>query len=42
MAEGNQSDALGEYERYRVLLQAELGIRPTSRLREVLAGLEPR
>lgn len=42
MAEGNQSNALGEFERYRVLLQAELGITPTSRLREVLAGLEPR
>lgn len=42
MAEGNQSVALAEFERYRVLLGAELGIEPTSRLREVLAGLERR
>jgi DNA-binding SARP family transcriptional activator len=42
MAEGNQSEALGEYERYRVLLRAELGIEPTMRLRGVLGGLEPR
>jgi DNA-binding SARP family transcriptional activator len=40
LAEGNQSDALGEFERYRVLLQAELGIEPTSRLRELLAELQ--
>jgi DNA-binding SARP family transcriptional activator len=39
MAEGNQSEALGEFERYRVLLQAELGIEPTSRLRRLLDGL---
>jgi DNA-binding SARP family transcriptional activator len=42
MAEGNQSEALGEFERYRVLLRAELGIEPTSRLTEVLAGLKRR
>jgi DNA-binding SARP family transcriptional activator len=42
MAQGNQSEALGEYERYRVLLQAELGIEPTTRLRGLLGGLEPR
>jgi DNA-binding SARP family transcriptional activator len=42
MAEGNQSEALGEYERYRVLLRAELGIEPTLRLRGSLGGLEPR
>ena len=41
LAEGNQSDALGEFERYRVLLQAELGIEPTARLQELLSGLEP-
>lgn len=40
IAEGNQSDALGEFERYRVLLQAELGIEPTPRLREILAELQ--
>ena len=42
MAEGNQSEALGELERYRVLLQAELGIEPTSRLSDLLHDLEPR
>ncbi len=42
MAEGNQSQAIGEFERYRVLLQAELGVEPTSRLTRLLGGLEPR
>lgn len=42
LAEGNQSDALGEFERYRILLRAELGIEPTTKLSEVLAGLRPR
>jgi SARP family transcriptional regulator, regulator of embCAB operon len=40
LAEGNQSDALEEYERYRVVLNAELGLEPTARLRELLAGLQ--
>lgn len=42
MAEGNQSEALGEFERYRVLLRAELDIEPTTRLSQLLGGLEPR
>lgn len=42
MAEGNQSEALGEFERYRVLLRAELDIEPTTRLTRLLGGLEPR
>ena len=42
MAEGNQSDALGEFERYRVLLHAELGIEPTSRLSQLVGNLESR
>ena len=42
LAQGNQSEALGEFNRYRVLLRAELGIQPTSRLTELLSGLEPR
>ncbi len=42
MAQGNQSDALGEFERYRVLLRAELGIEPTTRLSQILASLRPR
>jgi DNA-binding SARP family transcriptional activator len=41
-AEGNQSDALGEFERYRVLLQAELGLEPTSRLTALLSDLQRR
>ncbi|MCK7624282.1 SARP family transcriptional regulator [Streptomyces sp. RS10V-4] len=39
LAEGNQSEALREYQRYRALLQAELGLRPTARLRGLVAGL---
>ena len=42
MAEGNHGDALREFERYRELLHGELGIEPTSRLRELVCGLEPR
>ncbi len=40
MAEGNQSDAVGEFERYRALLRAELGLEPTSRLSRLLSGGE--
>ncbi len=36
LAEGNQSNAHGEFERYRVLLRAELGVAPTPRLRQLL------
>lgn len=42
MAAGNQSEALGEFERYRVLLHAELGIQPTEQLRRLLGDLVPR
>ena len=42
MAAGNQSEALGEFERYRVLLQAELGVEPTEKLRQLLGNLPPR
>lgn len=35
LAEGNQSKARGEFERYQVLLHAELGLAPTSRLRHL-------
>lgn len=41
MAQGNQSDAHGEFHRYRVLLNAELGIEPTSRLSRLLQTIEP-
>jgi SARP family transcriptional regulator, regulator of embCAB operon len=42
LAEGNQSEAAGEFERYRILLRAQLGIAPTRRLSDLLSGLEPR
>ena len=42
MAAGNQSNALGEFERYRVLLHAELGIEPTQQLRQLLGELTRR
>ncbi|HSO97014.1 MAG TPA: BTAD domain-containing putative transcriptional regulator [Acidimicrobiia bacterium] len=40
LAEGNQSEALGEFGRYRALLQTELGLEPTPRLRELVAQLQ--
>ena len=36
MAEGNQSAAHGEFERYRVRLRAEIGVEPTARLSQLL------
>jgi DNA-binding SARP family transcriptional activator len=33
LAEGNQSEALRQFDRYCILLKAELGLEPTSRLR---------
>jgi DNA-binding transcriptional activator of the SARP family len=36
LAESNQSEALRQYERYRDLLRSELGMEPTSRLRELV------
>ena len=42
LAEGDQSGALEEFERYRVLLHTELGLGPTAQLRQLLSGLEPR
>jgi len=41
MAQGNQADAHGEFERYRVLLRAEIGAEPTARLRRLLEDLPP-
>ena len=40
MAQGNQSAAHGEFQRYRVLLRAEIGVEPTSRLSQLLNTLE--
>jgi DNA-binding SARP family transcriptional activator len=42
LAEGNQSDARGEFERYRILLNVELGLEPTQRLKELLTSLPAR
>ena len=39
LAEGNQSAAIDEFERYRVLLHADLALEPTSRLRDLLDAL---
>jgi SARP family transcriptional regulator, regulator of embCAB operon len=42
LAEGNQSEAVREFARYRALLQAELGLEPTPRLRHLVQGLRGR
>jgi DNA-binding SARP family transcriptional activator len=42
LAEGNQSEALGEFGRYRTLLRAELGLDPTPQLHGLIADLQPR
>jgi len=39
LAEGNQSEAIREFARYRSLLHAELGLEPTSRLRQLVQDL---
>ena len=39
LAEGNQTEAIREYERYRRLLQAELGLEPSAQLRELIDRL---
>ncbi len=36
LAEGNRSEALRQYHRYRELLRAELGVEPTAALRQLL------
>jgi DNA-binding SARP family transcriptional activator len=40
--EGNPSEALREFDRYRALLKAELGLEPTSRLRDLVSDLRGR
>ena len=42
LAEGNESEALRAFERFRTLLAAELGIEPTPALRRLLSGRERR
>ena len=41
LAEGNQSEAVRQFTRYRALLHAELGLEPTARLRRLIQGLQP-
>jgi SARP family transcriptional regulator, regulator of embCAB operon len=40
LAEGNQSEAVREFARYRALLDAELGLAPTPRLHDLLERLQ--
>jgi DNA-binding SARP family transcriptional activator len=40
LAEGNQSEAVREFTRYRALLHAELGLAPTPRLHELIQHLQ--
>jgi DNA-binding SARP family transcriptional activator len=42
LAEGNQSEAVREFERYRMLLRTELGLEPSPRLRRLVQGLQSR
>jgi DNA-binding SARP family transcriptional activator len=42
IAEGNLSEAAREFERYETLLQEELGLQPSNRLRGLLDTSEPR
>jgi DNA-binding SARP family transcriptional activator len=41
LAEGNQSDALDEFHRYRALIRAELDLEPTARLHALVRDLRP-
>lgn len=41
IAEGNPTEALREFDRYSALLDAELGVEPTDRLRDLVALLWP-
>jgi DNA-binding SARP family transcriptional activator len=41
LAEGNQSDALDEFHRYRSLIRAELGLEPTALLGDLVRDLAP-
>jgi DNA-binding SARP family transcriptional activator len=40
LAEGNQSEAVREFGRYRALLHAELGLEPTPRLSQLIQDLQ--
>jgi SARP family transcriptional regulator, regulator of embCAB operon len=40
LAEGNRAEALAAFERYRALLQAELGVAPSTRLQALIKDLQ--
>jgi DNA-binding SARP family transcriptional activator len=42
LAEGNQSEVVRQFDRYRALLDAELGLEPTPRLRRLVQELQAR
>ncbi|HWG73374.1 MAG TPA: BTAD domain-containing putative transcriptional regulator [Acidimicrobiales bacterium] len=42
MAQGNQAEALAEFQRYSWLLRIELGLTPTPRISQLVAGLQSR
>jgi SARP family transcriptional regulator, regulator of embCAB operon len=42
LAEGNQAEALGEFERYRILLNDELNLDPTSNISDLVSPLRRR
>ncbi len=42
LAEGNQSEALRVFERYRGLLLRELGLEPTALLADLMVGIKER
>lgn len=39
LAEGNPADAIAHFQRYRALLQRELGVSPSSRIAQLVSGL---
>jgi DNA-binding SARP family transcriptional activator len=41
LAQGNQSDALDEFHRFRSLIRAELDLEPTPLLRDLVRDLAP-
>jgi DNA-binding SARP family transcriptional activator len=42
LAEGNQCEAVAEFERYRALLCAELGLEPTENITGLVRGMNHR
>jgi Bacterial transcriptional activator domain len=42
LAEGNQTEALGQFERYRTLLNTELSLEPTPHISDLVMSLDRR